>query len=143
MSADLDREIDRAVRAMLDAEPPAAFRARVHSRIEDASAPVGSAFVASAFVASAFVASAFRRKLLFIATPIAVAVTILIAILLPSRQRVAPPAPSAPPSMAQANPTRTPLAPVTTVPASDRHSSRTTPPPDRRARREEQRIAAA
>lgn len=34
MSADLDREIDRAVRAMLDREPPALLRSRVLSSIE-------------------------------------------------------------------------------------------------------------
>src|SRR3954470_1718157 len=121
MSADLDREIDAAVRAMLDAEPPAAFRARVLSRIEDAPVPVASA-----------VASAFRRKLLFIGTPIAIAATILIAILLPSRQRVAPPAPSTPPLVAQGKPALTPQAPA----ASGNHAGRTPPPPDRRARRE-------
>src|SRR3954470_13452483 len=125
MSADLDREIDGAVRAMLDAEPPAAFRARVLSRIEDASVPVASA------VASA-VGSAFRRKLLFIGTPIAIAATILIAMLLPSRQRVAPPASSAPPLVAQGKPALTPQAPA----ASGNHAGRTPPPPDRRARRE-------
>ena len=45
MSADLDREIDRAVREMLDVEPPAGLRARVMQRIEER-----------------HVASAFRRK---------------------------------------------------------------------------------
>jgi len=35
MSADLDREIDRAVREMLDVEPPAGLRGRVMQRIEE------------------------------------------------------------------------------------------------------------
>ena len=87
MSADLDREIDRAVRDMLDVEPPAGFRARVMRRIEE---PAASAHVASAHVASAHVASAFRRKFLWLALPVAAAAAIVIAVLVARRAAPAP-----------------------------------------------------
>jgi len=64
MSADLDREIDRAVGEMLDVEPPAGLRARVMQRIEERHA-------ASGFSRKVTVASAFRRKILWAGLPVA------------------------------------------------------------------------
>jgi len=67
----LDAAIDAAVREMLDMEPAADLRGRVMDRIDGLSA--NSA------------ASAFGRKLWWIAGPVAVAATIVLAVLVPWR----------------------------------------------------------
>ena len=68
--ARLDEAIDRAVREMLDVEPPAGLRARVLDRIDGG----GS------------VASAFRRKMAWIAVPVAAAAIVVLAVLAPWRE---------------------------------------------------------
>jgi hypothetical protein len=72
MSADLDREIDRAIESMLDAEPPALLRARVLAAIEGGSRR--------------------RRSGLFFAIPLAaVAIAaLLVFVLMPSRDSQPP-----------------------------------------------------
>src|SRR4029079_3726629 len=100
MSADLDREIDRAVREMLDVEPPAGLRARVMQRIEER-----------------HVASAFRRKILWAGLPIAAAAVILIAVVLARREGAAPPLPPpTSPSIATATPTSEPQTSTQSAP---------------------------
>jgi hypothetical protein len=66
----LDLAIDRAVREMLDVEPPPGLRGRVIDRIE---------------LSSNSLASAFRRKIFWIAAPIAAAAILVLAVLLPSK----------------------------------------------------------
>jgi hypothetical protein len=61
--------IDRAVREMLDVEPPPGLRGRVLDGIELSSNPV---------------VSAFRRKIFWIASPLAAAAIFILAVLLPS-----------------------------------------------------------
>jgi hypothetical protein len=63
-----DDAIDRAVREMLDVEPPAGLRARVMARIDQPPS----------------VGSAFRRKIWWIGLPLAAAAAILLAVNLPS-----------------------------------------------------------
>ena len=128
MSADLDREIDRAVREMLDVEPPAGLRARVMQRIEGSS--------------ETSVASAFRRKSAWIA--VAAAAAIVIAVVLTRREGPAlSPAPTTLPPIVQATPT--PELPTST-PATPASTPRTLTVNDRRSvavpPREAQRIAA-
>jgi hypothetical protein len=125
MSADLDREIDRAVRQMLDVEPPVGLRARVMARIENPGA------------------SGFSRKLLWIAMPVAAAAVILIAVVLARREGPAPsPAPTTLPSIVKVTPgpqlptsTQAPAGPPRTVTAENR-------PPVVAPPREAQRVAA-
>jgi hypothetical protein len=79
--ARFDEAIDRAVREMLDVEPPAGLRGRVMNRI---GRPSGS-----------FEASAFRRKAAWLAVPLVAAAILVLAVLMPSvsgRPPVAPPA---------------------------------------------------
>jgi hypothetical protein len=103
MTDRLDEAIDHALREMLDVEPRPSLQARVMARIEERQA--------SAF--STRVASAFRRKTVWAA--VAAAAVILIALVVARRNVPAPAlAPTAAPSMAQANPQ--PVAPV--VPAA-------------------------
>jgi hypothetical protein len=65
----LDAAIDLAVREMLDVEPPAGLRGRVLAGIGSPNS----------------VASAFRRKIFWIAAPLAAAAILILAVLLPSR----------------------------------------------------------
>ena len=65
-----DVAIDRAVREMLDVEPPPGLRGRVLDGIE---------------LSSNSVASAFRRKIFWIAAPVAAAAILVLAVLLPSK----------------------------------------------------------
>ena len=64
----LDLAINRAVREMLDVEPPAGLRGRVLPRISDADRQV---------------ASGFSRRLLWGAIPLGAAAAVLLAVLLP------------------------------------------------------------
>ncbi len=64
-----DLAIDRAVREMLDVEPPPGLRGRVLDGIERSPDSV---------------ASAFRRKIFWIAMPVAAAAILALAVLLPS-----------------------------------------------------------
>lgn len=89
MSGDFDKAIDRAVREMLDVEPPAGFRARVLRRIAGSDGEM---------------ASGFGRKILWFAAPVAAAALIALAVLLPSR--------SAPRPQPQATVVATPPQPV-------------------------------
>jgi hypothetical protein len=75
----LDLAIDRAVREMLDVEPPAAMRQRVIARI--------------ARGGSGDSASAFRRKAAWILAPVAAAALVVLAVLLPWRTRQPGPPP--------------------------------------------------
>ena len=68
---DLDAAIDLAVREMLDVEPPAGLRGRVLDRIDEPSPNP--------------VASAFRRKIWWLAGPIAAAAVVVLAVLAPWR----------------------------------------------------------
>jgi len=137
MSADLDREIDRAVREMLDVEPPAGLRARVMQRVEEGP-------VASAFRRKVTVASAFRRKILWAGLPIAAAAVILIAAVLARREPAGPSVtPAAPPTIAKATPTSAPPTSTQSAPAG---TPRTATTADRRRLdvppREAQRVTA-
>jgi len=123
MSADLDREIDRAVREMLDVEPPAGLRARVMQRIDEGQ-------VASGFSRKVTVASAFRRKILWAGLPIAAAAVILIAVVIARRDGTAPPlTPIAGPTIAKATPTSEPATSTQSAPAG---TPRTATTADRR-----------
>jgi len=137
MSADLDREIDRAVREMLDVEPPAGLRARVMQRIEERHA-------ASGFSRKVTVASAFRRKILWAGLPVAAAAVILIAVVLARREGGAPPlTPTAGATIAKATPTSEP--PTSTQSASAGTPRTATTANRRRAAvplREAQRVTA-
>ena len=92
MSDQIDDAIDRAVREMLDVEPPADLRARVIDRIE--------ARPASVFH-PARVASAFRRKI-WISAPLAAAAVLVLAVWGPWRQAPVVKVPATPPSVAKA-----------------------------------------
>jgi hypothetical protein len=96
--ARFDEAIDRAVREMLDVEPPDGLRGRVLARI-DSTNPV---------------ASAFRRKI-WIAVPLAAAAILVLAVLLPSRT----PSPAVEPvkTIAGTQPVTQPQ-PVTTAPSA-------------------------
>jgi hypothetical protein len=123
MSAELDREIDRAVREMLDVEPSAGLRARVMQRIDEGHA-------ASGFSRKVTVASAFRRKILWVAMPVAAAAVILIAVVLARRDGAAPPpTPTAGPTIAKATPTSEPPTSTQSAPAG---TPRTATTADRR-----------
>src|SRR5258705_9267632 len=101
--ARFDRAIDRAVREMLDVEPPPGLRGRVLDRIDalstnsvaSASDPVASAGD-SVVSAGDSVASAFRRKFGWIAVPVAAAAVIVLAVLAPWRHGVKPISPTPP-----------------------------------------------
>src|SRR5215208_2023368 len=69
----IDAAIDLAVREMLDVEPPAGLRGRVLDGLDTSS-------VASAFRRK----NGFRRKIFWIAAPIAAAAIVILAVLLPS-----------------------------------------------------------
>jgi len=97
--ARFDEAIDRAVREMLDVEPPAGLRGRVLDRID--------------VVAANSAASAFRRNFGLIAVPVAAAVIIVLAVLAPWRQAVKPVSPTAP-VLAKTVPS--PVAPVVEPP---------------------------
>jgi hypothetical protein len=87
----LDVAIDRAVRGILDVEPPAGLRGRVMHRIGRPT----EGFAASE---ESFVASAFRRKAAWVAAPLAAAAMLVLAVLMPSesgRPTVAPAAKAA------------------------------------------------
>lgn len=95
----IDVAIDRAARAMLDAEPPPGLRGRVMDRIESPRHGIAWTWVAA---------------------PVAAAAVIVLAVTAPWREAVpatpvAPPvvAPAAPPMIANAQPTRV-IAPVET-----------------------------
>jgi hypothetical protein len=75
-AARCDDAIDRAVREMLDVEPPAGLRARVMARIDQRSS-VGSAFPGLSSVKGG-------RKIWWIGLPLAAAAAILLAVNLPS-----------------------------------------------------------
>jgi len=127
MSADLDREIDRAVREMLDVEPPAGLRGRVMQRIEEG-----------------HVASGFSRKILWAGLPVAAAAVILIAVVLARREGAAPPpTPATAPSIAKAAPASEPPTSTQSSPAG---TPRTATAIDRRRvdvpPREAQRVTA-
>jgi hypothetical protein len=87
MSADFDKAIDRAVREMLDVEPPAGLRQRVIERLPAfAEAPAGKPASGSQLPASgfrlpafSFVASSFSRK---IALPVAAAAVLVLGVFL-------------------------------------------------------------
>src|SRR4051794_18113744 len=71
MSADLDKAIDRAVREMLDVEPPAGLRGRGMDRIES---------------------PRHVQRWIWLAVPVAVAAAILLAVSLPRDRALPPPA---------------------------------------------------
>src|SRR5262249_18503846 len=111
MSGDLDREIDRAVREMLDVEPPAGLRGRVMERIESREHRAASGGTPGR------TASSFGRTMWWAAAPLAAAALMVLAVWLPrheSNPRV-PPAP--PPSTARVTP---PAAPPAATPAPRR-----------------------
>jgi hypothetical protein len=87
MSDRFDEAIDRAVREMLDVEPPANLRARVMDRIDR----------------PAHVASTFRWKS-WVLAPIAAAAVLVLAVWGPWRQAPIVMVPAAPPSIAKAEP---------------------------------------
>jgi hypothetical protein len=89
----LDVAIDRAVREMLDVEPPAGLRGRVLDRL-DAFSPNP-------------VVSAFRRNVWWIAGPIAAAAILVVAVLVPWRHSAPAVVTPAAPSMAKAETPRT------------------------------------
>ena len=98
--ARFDHAIDRAVREMLDVEPPAGLRGRVLDRIDALS--------------TNSVASALRRKFGWIALPVAAAAVIILAALAPWRHVAQPVVPSGP-VIARLVPT--PIAPPKETPA--------------------------
>lgn len=125
MSADFDKALDRAVREMLDVEPPAGLRHRV---IERLSAP-GSQLPASRF--PSLVASSFSWKILL---PVAATAAVILAIVLtrgtphqPGTRIAGSPQPvTAPRVPAPVQPSLAPEVPVTSVasgsqPAPERH----------------------
>jgi hypothetical protein len=116
MSADLDREIDRAIESMLDVEPPARLRARVIASIEGGSSR--------------------RRSRVLVAVPIAaIAVAaLLVLVLMPSRD-------SQPPQQTSAAARDVQLpSPATPVSAAQRSRQESAP---MRVRREPRVFAAA
>jgi hypothetical protein len=82
--ARFDEAIDRAVRDMLDVEPPAGLHWRVMHRI---GRPTESFGASAENLASPenLVASAFRRKAVWLAAPLAGAAVIVLAVLAPWR----------------------------------------------------------
>jgi hypothetical protein len=90
--ARFDEAIDRAVCEMLDVEPPAGLRGRVLDRIDDLS---------SNSLSPNSVASAFRRKVAWIAAPLAAAAVIVLAVFAPWRQPAPSVAASGSPSFAK------------------------------------------
>ena len=98
--ARFDEAIDRAVREMLDVEPPSGLRGRVLDRLDALSGDS----VASAFTTNP-VASAFRRNtrnIWWIAGPVAAAAILVLAVLVPWRHAAPPVTTPAAPSMAKA-----------------------------------------
>ena len=111
VAGSLDVAIDRAAREMLDVEPPPGLRGRVMDRIEH-HGPVVSAFRRK---------DRGARKVWLVAAPAAAAAVIVLAVTAPWRE-AAPPAPTAPPVLAQTEPapvTPSPVAPKTTEPATE------------------------
>ena len=106
--ARFDQAIDRAVREMLDVEPPAGLRGRVFDRIDALSTN-------SEASATDSVASAFRRKFGFIALPVAAAAVIILAVLAPWRHAVKPISPAGP---VLATTVPAPATPALTAPPS-------------------------
>ena len=103
--ARFDAAIDRAAREMLDVEPPPGLRGRVMDRIE-LNDPVASAFGRK---------NRGARKFWLVAAPVAAAAVVVLAVTAPWRD-AAPPAPTAPPVMAQVEPPHVappPVAPTT------------------------------
>ena len=100
MSGDFDKAIDRAVREMLDVEPPAGMRARVLRRIalQAASGSGGK--------------DRFSRTIFWLAAPIAAAAMMALAVLLP--QRATPP----PAAVVRVETPRPPVPPPAPAPAS-------------------------
>src|SRR5689334_8104352 len=109
MSADLDKQIDRAVREMLDVEPRADLRARVVSQVTASSCQLPAS--RSLFV---FVASAFRRNRVVFA---AAAALLILAIVVARRSDPMP----EPPLVAQRPDLRLPVepAPSSTAPRQE------------------------
>jgi hypothetical protein len=95
VAGSLDAAIDRAVREMLDVEPPPGLRGRVMDRIER-NDPV---------------TSAFRRKFWLVAAPVAAAAVIVIAVMAPWRD-AAPAARTSPPVVAGVETPRVTPSPV-------------------------------
>jgi hypothetical protein len=125
----LDLAIDLAVREMLDVEPPAGLRGRVLDRIDVLSTNP----VASAFLGAEALAKAARRKIWWIAGPIAAAAVIVLAVLAPWRQtawrQTAPQVgPSASPSIAQVDPAPGPPPVTSQSPQAPRTALNPAPP---------------
>ena len=127
-TARLEVAIDRAVREMLDVEPPAGLRGRVLDRIDFSTNSVASAFRRK---------DNFKRKIAWIAAPLAAAAVIILAVLAPWRQTAPAVVTSAPPSIAKVQPP--PVVPPSASPKtaeSPRTSSMplpyATPPAERR-----------
>jgi negative regulator of sigma E activity len=120
----LDVAIDRAVREMLDVEPPAGLRGRVLDRISNS--PEGSAAIP--------VASPFRRKgwrKAWLLAPIAAAAVIVLAVMLPWRGAPRISNPSQGQAPAPRDVTTTPPSPQSTTPpsAAPPQPTAATPPP--------------
>src|SRR3954462_13862946 len=100
--ARFDREIDEAVREMLDVEQPAGFRSRVLRRIEARSLPPeGGSY----------------KRFLWAALPMAAAAILVLAVLLPRSAK------EPQPQTQQTGPTarvETPMSPVTNSPGTPR-----------------------
>ena len=136
----LDTAIDLAVREMLDVEPPAGLRGRVIDRIEFSGSPLSTNSVASAF----------RRKIFWIAAPMAAAAMIILAVLAPRQSpapaSVTPPPPALakvepPPIVAPLASPKTPESPKTASTSIPRPVS---PPAERRpSRGTDERIVVA
>ena len=133
--------IDRAVREMLDVEPPAGLRGRVLDRLDARSTnPVASAFWGAEALAKA------ARRNFWVAGPIAAAAILVLAVLLQGRAPAPPAATPSAPSVARVETPRvvqTPrLVPVRGVaenPEPPRTASITQPAP----RRIEDRLVVA
>ena len=108
MSGDLDKAIDRAVRDMLDIEPRAGFQARVMRRVANPDRHLAS---------DEQVASGFSRKILWLGVPAALAASLTLALLLPSRstERTQP----APATARVEVPPTAAIAPTVTPPAAE------------------------
>ena len=128
--ARFEEAIDRAVREMLDVEPPAGLRGRVLDRID----------AVSTNPSTNPVVSAFRRNSWWIAGPVAAAALLVLAVLVPWRHAAPPIATPAAPSMASVETPRI-VAPAVSpkTPEPPRTASITRPAP----RRIEDRIVVA
>jgi hypothetical protein len=128
----LDTAIDRAVREMLDVEPPAGLRGRVLDRLDPSTRAVASASTRA-------VASAFRRKTAWITVPVAAAAVIVLAVLAPWRQPAPRVVAPGSPSIAKVN--LPPTVPPATAPKSS-ESSKTVKMPRSRGAGERIIVAA-